>query len=186
VIKAIIFDYFGIISSDEYWQSIKADKSMEEDFRGLSYDVNLGKLHWIDFVTQIAKSTGQSPDEIATLYKDQRLNPQVLAFINQLHKDYKTALLTNAHHEFLRPVIAKFHLERLFNEIVISSEVGMLKPNPAIFQYLLTKLGVSAGEAIFIDDIPQNSQAAAAIGLHAIIYKDFGQMKLEVEHMIDS
>jgi putative hydrolase of the HAD superfamily len=60
----------------------------------------------------------------------------------------------------------------LFDGGVVSCRVGLLKPEPAIFGHLLAQYGLRASEAIFIDDIPENVAAAAALGISAIRFTD--------------
>ncbi len=59
--------------------------------------------------------------------------------------------------------------------IVFSSEVGVCKPEPKIFQRALEQLGVDASETLFIDDRERNVHGANALGIHAIHYKNRSQ-----------
>jgi putative hydrolase of the HAD superfamily len=83
---------------------------------------------------------------------------------------YRTALVTNNAHEFRdawRPVLP---LAELFDAVVDSSEVGMRKPNPAIFQHALERVGgVSPERSIFLDDFAGNVAAAERLGMAAIL-----------------
>jgi epoxide hydrolase-like predicted phosphatase len=65
--------------------------------------------------------------------------------------------------------------ERLFDVIVFSSEVGVCKPDPHIFQCALEQLGVDASATVFIDDRENNVNGAKALGIHAIQYKNRNQ-----------
>lgn len=56
----------------------------------------------------------------------------------------------------------------LFDGIVISGHVGLLKPDPAIYQHLLTSYNLNPTDCIFIDDQPDNVRAAQKLGIHAI------------------
>jgi putative hydrolase of the HAD superfamily len=58
--------------------------------------------------------------------------------------------------------------DSLFTTIVDSHEVGMRKPNPAIYQLTLNRLGVDATRAAFLDDLHANVVAAEEVGLHGI------------------
>lgn len=82
----------------------------------------------------------------------------------------KTAILTNNIAEgrgFWRPMLP---LDELFDAVVDSSEVGMRKPNPAIYHHTLEQLGgISPGRAVFLDDFEGNVVAAQAIGMIGIL-----------------
>jgi epoxide hydrolase-like predicted phosphatase len=185
VIKAIIFDFFGVICSDEYWQFVKADKNdTDGQFNKLSNDLNLGNISWDDFVDEVARDTGQEKEQVRKMYGSQKINPDMVRLIGTLRKKYKTALLTNANKEQLHQIIQGIGLEKVFNEIIVSSDVGMVKPDERIFQLTLSKLQVDPQEAVFIDDISRYVYAAKDIGMHGIVYSDYGQMKAELMRLI--
>lgn len=184
MIKAIIFDFFGVICSDEYWKFVKEDKNMGGKFGHLADDVNIGRLSWQQFMQRVADETGQDVARVKEMYESERINPELVDYIARLHKKYKTALLTNAHADFMRPMITSTGLDKIFNEIVISSEVGIIKPDPRIYEHALSQLGAKAEEAVFIDDSPVRVDGAKAIGMKAIWYQNFGQMKTELEKLL--
>jgi epoxide hydrolase-like predicted phosphatase len=186
-IKAIIFDYFGVICSDEYWQFVKEDKNLERaTFHELADKVNLGQISWKGFMAEVAGKTGRSPAETQRLYESQRIQPNMVAYIAELHTRYRTALLTNAHYEFLEPVIAATKLEAVFDAVVISSRVGIIKPSPDIFEYTVHQLGVKPEEAVMVDDIMRHIEGAQATGLHTVYYENFPQMKRDLEALLNA
>jgi 2-haloacid dehalogenase len=71
----------------------------------------------------------------------------------------------------------------LFDDILISGEVGLVKPDPAIFNLLLERIGRKAEECIFIDDSPPNIQAAGRLGFNAIHYHSPDQLERELEKL---
>jgi epoxide hydrolase-like predicted phosphatase len=83
---------------------------------------------------------------------------------------YKTALVTNNVKEASSQWRELVPVEELFEVIVDSSEVGMRKPNPAIFEHALELLGgIAPQRAVFLDDAAGNVAGAQAAGLHAIL-----------------
>ncbi len=74
----------------------------------------------------------------------------------------------------------RFEFLKLFRGLVISGEVGMIKPDPRIFEHLLERFGIAAREAVYIDDNPKNA-AAAALGLHGIHFTDPAKLRRELE-----
>lgn len=183
-IKAVIFDYFGVISSDEYWNLVKTDKDVSSDFLDLANKVNLGSVHWKDFIQTIANKTGQTFSEVKAMYAAEQINPVIVALAKQLHSSYRTGIITNAHHEFLEPIIAKTHLHDVFDIIVISSRVGVIKPDARIFNIALKQLGVRPEETIFIDDIKSNVAGAESVGIHGIHYQNLNKLEEDLERMI--
>lgn len=97
------------------------------------------------------------------------LNDDMVAFIHDLRSaNIPTAILTNNVREFREWWWPLLDFDALFTTIVDSHEVGMRKPNPAIYQLTLERLGVTAPRAAFLDDLHANVEAASAVGLHGI------------------
>jgi putative hydrolase of the HAD superfamily len=113
-------------------------------------------------------------------YIDQELVTDIRAY----RQRFKTALLSN-YSDALRPMLSgPWRMDSAFDEIVISCEVRMIKPDPAIFHYTLNKLGIHPHEAIFIDDRPVNVESAQALGMQAILYSNRMEMKDQIEAMV--
>lgn len=185
MIKAVIFDYFGVLSSDEYWRAMGGDSRTGAAFHSLAQEVNLGHITWHDFVARVAEQAGKSPEQLGLLYQAERLNPELLAYVASLKPRYKLGLITNAHHEFLEPILAEAHLDTLFDSVVMSSHLGITKPDPRIFRAALDELDVQPQEAVFIDDIASNADGAARAGLHAITYHSLEQFQAELATLLD-
>lgn len=95
----------------------------------------------------------------------------------------RTGLLTNnarEFEEFWRPLLP---LDELFDDVVDSSDVGLRKPDPAIYLLALERLGVAAHEAVFVDDAPGNVAGAQAVGITAVLV---GQERSEVPAAISA
>jgi epoxide hydrolase-like predicted phosphatase len=71
--------------------------------------------------------------------------------------------------------------DEMFHTIVISGEVGMRKPDREIFQHTLDLLGVEAGEAVFVDDLPANVRAAVEFGLVGVHHTSYDETAAELE-----
>ena len=82
----------------------------------------------------------------------------------------KVVLLTNVnelHWRFVRPLISMF--ER-FDDLVISCELRMAKPDPEIFQATLARSGLRAEETAYFDDVPRYIEVARTLGIHARVF----------------
>ena len=81
----------------------------------------------------------------------------------------KLGVLTNNVREF-RPIWWEMlPFEEWFDDVVDSHEVGLRKPNPAIYELALTRLDVTAGRTAFLDDVASNLVPARTLGLHAVL-----------------
>ena len=84
----------------------------------------------------------------------------------------KLGVLTNNVREF-RPIWwDMLPFGEWFDDVVDSHEVGLRKPNPAIYELALGHLGVPAGRAAFLDDVASNLTPAAALGIHAVLVEE--------------
>ncbi len=77
----------------------------------------------------------------------------------------RTAFLSNGVAEAMATIRAARPLERWFDVVVVSCEVGVAKPDPTIFQMCLSRLGVKASQALFVDDRIENIHGAARLGI---------------------
>jgi putative hydrolase of the HAD superfamily len=85
----------------------------------------------------------------------------------------RTALITNNAREFSQGWRAMIPIAELFDAVIDSSEVGMRKPDPAIFALALRELGdVAPQHAVFLDDFPGNVAAARRLGMHGVLVED--------------
>jgi putative hydrolase of the HAD superfamily len=90
------------------------------------------------------------------------------------------ALLTNNVREFGDEWRASFPVEDLFPLVVDSCEVGMRKPDPAVYEHTCAALGVEPGAAVFVDDNAENVAAAEALGLESVRFGPDPLASLEV------
>lgn len=60
----------------------------------------------------------------------------------------------------------------LFDDIVVSAEIGEVKPDAAIYEQLLARNGLDAGDCLFIDDVERNVEGARAVGMAAVQFRD--------------
>jgi HAD superfamily hydrolase (TIGR01509 family) len=100
--------------------------------------------------------------------------------IEKLRTRHRVALLTNALTPFFRQIAAKYDLERLFEIILVSSEEGLAKPDPAFYRLMVEKLGVKAGDCLFIDDNPENLEAARSVGMGALLFEGADSARREL------
>lgn len=102
-----------------------------------------------------------------------RAAPDMLAFASEVHEaGMKTAVVSNTVREWEPRWAATLPDPAPFDELVYSSQVGIRKPNPAIFEIALAKLGVVPAEALVLDDSLGNTEAAEQLGLQAIHVTD--------------
>ncbi len=89
------------------------------------------------------------------------------------HEGFRTAVVTNNVAEFAEHWRRSIPIDELFDAVVDSSEVGLRKPDPAIFRLAIDRLRVAdPSRGVFLDDFRGNVAAARAFGLEAILVED--------------
>ncbi len=88
--------------------------------------------------------------------------------------------ITNWSAETFTPQRSRFPFLDWFGDIVVSGEVGVIKPDARIFRILLERNGVAADQAVFIDDVAANADAAGALGIHGIHFRSPEQLRREL------
>ncbi len=88
----------------------------------------------------------------------------------------RTALLSNCGPEVMGRARAQRPFDRFFDAAVVSWEVGLLKPDPAIYRLALERLGVEAPDALFVDDRAENVAGAEAVGMRGLRFTGDGSI----------
>jgi len=181
-IRAVIFDFGGVLVRMvddrprlKLAQQLGVPLSRLDDLvffspsaQKASFGTITVDMHW----EAVRDALGIKPQELQSFldqyWSADDVNWELLEIIKSLHPRYKVGLLSNAWDNLRQTMHTRWNIDGLFDELVISAEVGMVKPNPRIFQLVLEKLGVQPAEAIFIDDMLVNVDAARQQGLAAI------------------
>ena len=95
-----------------------------------------------------------------------------------------TALLSNAWDDLRQTLHGRWNIDGLFDELIISAEVKMVKPDPRIFRLAVEKLGIQPFEAVFIDDVGENVDAASKEGLLSIRFRNTQQTLDELNEVL--
>ncbi len=113
-----------------------------------------------------------------------RLDEDLLLFVNSLRGRYRTVLLSNAWSDMRKNVARRFGKLDAFEMQIFSAEVGLRKPSPEIFQLVLDLLGADPEEAVFVDDFSENIQAAQKLGLRTIQFKNAQQTRQDLVNLL--
>jgi putative hydrolase of the HAD superfamily len=196
-IKVVIFDMFGVIIRTETQEprmrlAARMGISVEE-LCHLVIDTEESRLAQIGILSteerweRLAKRLGLDParaDELRhEMFAGDKLDDKMVAYIHQLRARVNTALRSNATPR-LAQRLQELHIEDCFDEVIISAQVGLAKPDPAIYKLAMDRLRVEPAEVVFIDDTPENVSSAAALGIHAILFTTRQALMLEMEPFI--
>ncbi|MFL9828725.1 HAD family hydrolase, partial [Rhodoplanes sp. SY1] len=105
------------------------------------------------------------------------VDEDVVPLVHQLRSSCKLGLLTNAPSPFVRGILRSHELEKLFDAVVVSSEIGCAKPDAQAFRAILAALCVEPHQAVMIDDNPRNVAAAEGIGMDGLLFRSAGELE---------
>ncbi len=188
-IKAIIFDLGGVLLRTVDFSprdqlaarlGMKRYELEELVFGGESGErAQRGEItiqeHWETLRHELHYSTTEFKALLDEFFARDEIDSEIVETIRKLRQTYKIALLSNAWDDLRQTLHERWNIDGLFDELIISAEVKMVKPDPRIYHLAVEKLGVLPAEAVFIDDMAQNVEAARIEGLHAIWFQDTQQ-----------
>ncbi len=88
--------------------------------------------------------------------------------------------LTNWSHETFPVALERYEFLSWFEGILVSGEERLIKPDPAIFRLLISRFGIDASRAVFIDDNPRNVDGARQVGLHALHFRGADKLRADL------
>ena len=186
MIKAILFDFAGVIGADGYWIWLKEKVLDLEDkksyFQSLSEKIDRGDITNKEFIEAVAKESKSSLKIVwPEIFKKIIINAELLNLISQLKKKYRVGLLTNYNYIWMKELLKFYKLDKYFDVKVISSFYKMIKPNKEIYLKTLELLKVKPEEAIFIDDRLHNVDGGENAGIKSFLYTTNQKLKEDLK-----
>lgn len=197
-IRAVIWDLGGVLLRTEN----HAPREQLAARLGITYDdlyrlifesdsshlASVGKIttetHWETVRKALKLSREEFPTVPYHFWGGDRLDTGLVEYIRSLKPAYKTGLLSNAWDDLHYMLVEKWHIADAFDEIIISAEVGVTKPDPLIYKVALQRLGVLPSEVVFIDDFLNNIEGARAVNMHTIHFRSAKQARAELEQIL--
>jgi epoxide hydrolase-like predicted phosphatase len=117
-----------------------------------------------------------------TYWSELKKNDPMIDYLRSLRaRGFRLALLTNNVREWEPRWRQMVPVDELFEVVVDSAFVGMRKPDPAIYELTLERLGLEAADCVFVDDIELNCQAAERLGMRAVWFRDTEQAIADID-----
>jgi HAD superfamily hydrolase (TIGR01509 family) len=178
--KCLVFDFFGVISSEvaPFWLAKHFSASDAATVRAtIVQAADRGELSQDGLFSELAKLTGVPPAQIEREWQSYvHIDERMVSLIRAFASTCKLGLITNAPSPFVRGLIERNALAGLFSAIIVSSEVGLAKPDREIYERLLTLLSVNAADALMIDDNADNIAGAIAAGMDGLQFRSYEQL----------
>lgn len=192
-IKAIIFDFGGVILNIDYNKTANAFRELgiknfdemysQKNVNPLFHDLEEGKLSEDEFYDAFRKSTHLelTDQQIKSAWNALLLGyrEEALHTLKAIKQKYKLYLLSNTniiHHTAFNKIyqnqIRHGSINDYFNKAYYSHEIGYRKPGKEAYEYVLKENNLLPSETLFIDDSKQNIEAAKALGMQTVLLKD--------------
>ena len=199
-IKVVIFDLGGVLVRTEdraprATLGLRFDKTYIEMDRIVfgnksSGRASRGEISANDHMKNVMRSLAlpETDEAIQTFYDEffggDKMDYAIIDYLRSLQPNYTTALLSNAWDDLRGLLIDKWAIDDAFDEIFISAEMGVAKPDARIYEMVLKKLSVAPDETVFVDDFIENIEAARELGMHGIHFQDVEKAMGELKELL--
>lgn len=204
-LRALIVDYGGVLTvplreTVEPW--LAGDRIDPERFKALmrewfgrdaaaniGHDLETGRLAPAEFQAMFAerlrRADGTTPSAeglLGRMFAGFRDDPAMSEVLRTARgHGLQTALLSNSWgFDYAREGWAE-----LFDDVVISGEVGLRKPDPEIYRLAAQRLGLATGQCVFVDDLAPNIRGAVAVGMVGVRHRDVATTIAELSAIFD-
>jgi len=199
IIKAIIFDFGGVVINwdphrvfDKFFDH---NKQAADDFMAEIgfHEWNLKQDEGTPFNQAVMDLSARFPQYANIIHSYDTdwedsitgIIPETVDLLRRLKgAGYRLYGLTNWNYEKFSLVRHKFEFFNLFEEIVVSGEVKLVKPDPAIYNLLLGKINLTPMECVMVDDSATNVEASRKMGFPAIHFTSPTQLETELRRLI--
>ncbi|MBN8827966.1 MAG: HAD family phosphatase [Sphingobacteriia bacterium] len=159
-----------------------------QKFRPIWIDLNLGKLteeNAIELYANQFNFPKQKIEELMGRLKTHQVHlPESVALLDKLHQSgYKLYSITDNIKEFIVYHLKNSQLLDYFLDVIVSADIGVLKPDSKIYNHLINKHNLVPSESVFLDDAIHNIEGAKAVGLHGIHFTDATFAKTELNKL---
>ena len=196
-VHAICFDLGGVILRTEYqaprehlaerlnmtYEDLAKIVFESESSRQASIGAITTDQHWATVVARLGRPAAETNSIRDEFFAGDILDEELIRFVRGLRPGCRTALISNGWPD-LRDYISRSHIDDAFDTLVISAEVGFMKPDPRIYELALERLEAAPDDAALVDDTPVNVEAAKALGMRGIVFQNPAQAEREVRALL--
>jgi putative hydrolase of the HAD superfamily len=197
--KGLLLDFGGVLTSDffgsidDYCEYLglprgrfRAVVTADPVGRALYHRVERGEISQARFERDLAALLGVAANGlVAGLLAGLRPDPEMIEAAAQARKaGIRVGVITNSWGIEPYDPYKDYQLDECYDALVVSSEVGIRKPDPAIYRLAADKLGVPPSRCVFVDDVAVNLPPAAELGMATIYHVDSSQTIAELGRLL--
>lgn len=196
MIKAVIFDYGGVMKPESHWAEDIAlvytvptkiiKKKIKLFINSLQKGIIKENEFWRKFSLALKKPIPKNSRNLwrRCIERNFHIYPEMRRFVKKIRSQgIKTAVLSNTIESHVK-VIEKHRGYKNFNVVVLSSKVGLRKPEPKIYLLTVKRLKVKPEECLFIDDRTEFLKPAKKLGIKTILAKNPKQVIHDVSEIL--
>lgn len=170
------------------WSPLSVDEIRELVHKSLEFVelFDLGRLTPREFYERVIGKLGAKVgyDDFMAAYVDVfSINQPVLEIMKRLRGKYRLVLVSNVDVVRFGFIRKKFPELMVFDDYVLSYELGVMKPDPAIYRVALEKARALPAESVFIDDMEENIEGAEALGIRSVLYGPETDLEKEIRSL---
>jgi putative hydrolase of the HAD superfamily len=196
-VRGLVLDFGGVLTTNvfESFRAFCRDEGLDpeaflnlvrhdEEARAELRQVETGELSEDEFSARLGARLGVAETEGLMDRLFARIEPdgEMVAAVRRARgAGVKTGLLSNS---MGSGRYDRDSFPELFDAVVISGEVGMHKPQPAIYELAAERLGLPAEECVFVDDLRENCAGAEAVGMTAVLHRGAERTLPELERLL--
>jgi epoxide hydrolase-like predicted phosphatase len=199
-LKAVVFDMGGVILRSMDWGPREAQakrlgitrEALENEVFGnrTAALATVGACSEAEHWEAVRKTFGIEPESMSAWRKEfwsgDRMDMELIAWLDRIRPNYKTALLSNAWPEARVTVRQNYPGSlNVFDLVVYSAEVQLAKPDERIYRLVCQRLGVQPEEAVFVDDVVDNIEGARKIGMQGVRFLNPPQVLEELHTLMN-
>jgi HAD superfamily hydrolase (TIGR01509 family) len=198
VLRAVLLDIGGVLelTPETGWiERWATDLGLEpSDIGGRLADVSrggsIGTVTEDEYGEAVAERLGLGPEDLdrflADLWEEYlgTANRELIDWFAALRPRYRTGIVSNSFVGAREREQARYGFGDQTDTIVYSHEVGVSKPDPAIYLEACRRLDVRPEEAVFLDDVPAAVEGARAVGMAGVVFRDTAQAIADLEALL--
>jgi len=143
------------------------------------------EAHWAAVAACLGLPIEEMPAFRDAFWGGDILDTALVDTLRALRRRVRTGLLSNNFPDLRVLICETWQFGDAFDDMVISAEVGLVKPDPRIYRLAAQRLGVEPAAALFVDDSRRNIEGAQAVGMPTVHFSNPQQAIREVEALID-
>jgi putative hydrolase of the HAD superfamily len=196
-IRAVFFDFGGVIMRTEYQSPLQ---HLAERFN-MDYDdidqivfgsesarrASLGQItegaHWAEVLKRLKRPVSEIKVFSDEFFGGDVIDHTLVEYVRTLQGKVHTGLISNAW-SGLRSFLIREKIKDIFDTVIISAEVGVVKPSAKIYEVALEQAKVHANQAVFVDDVAVNIEGCEKVGMKGILFKDPKETLIQLNRVL--